>query len=67
MSKPVSGVGKATHINYLHPKHIREVLGGKAYCVSPGAQCYSALLKQNPKDWNKESEETQRELMKQRA
>lgn len=43
----------ATHINYMHPRCVREVVGDKVYCVSPGAQCYPELTKRSLPDYNK--------------
>lgn len=57
---------KATHTDYLHPKHLRVVDGNKhmgwnatvgffetdAVCVSPSCSYYAKLNKPNLPKWN---------------
>lgn len=38
---------KATHREYLHPKHLRVEQGGDVYCVSPSSSDHARLWKQS--------------------
>jgi hypothetical protein len=49
---------RATHIDYLHPLHLRVELEGRVLCVSPSVSYYAALAKKplpkfgaNPADY----------------
>lgn len=36
---------KATHTDYLHPRHLRVEDGGEVFCVSPSCSDYQQLAK----------------------
>ena len=42
---------KATHMNYLHPRHLRAVDGDRVLCVAPSASVYPALAKRPLPVW----------------
>lgn len=42
---------KATHTNYLHPKHLRVEENGKTYCMAPSHSQYSRLNKRDLPKW----------------
>lgn len=48
---------KATHTNYMHPRHLRVEDGGEVFCLPPSHSQYSRLAKQSlPSFGDKESD-----------
>lgn len=45
---------KATHTDYLHPKHLRVEDGNRVLCMSPSAKAYEGLNRKGLPSWSAE-------------